>query len=110
MTATACCTPCASRTAAPPTATASCRTTGFLAEQAAASRSGPACIGAAASAARRGWGSIGAMKDNAGTDVKSSTLGRLSSPPCRQCSEPWRLDPVTLETLGPDGSWGRKVL
>ena len=44
------------------------RTTGFLAEQAAGRSLWPGII-EPGRAARRGWGSIGAMKDNAGTDV-----------------------------------------
>ena len=56
---------------------------------------------------RRGWGSIGAMKDNAGTDVKCHAGKLLAS--MSQGSEPWRIDPFTLETLGPDAAWARRV-
>ncbi|MBN9427897.1 MAG: carotenoid oxygenase family protein [Burkholderiales bacterium] len=82
------------------------RTTGFLAEQAAGRSLWPGLM-APQLAARRGWGAIGAMKDNAGTDVLCHT-GKLISV-MSQGSEPWRLDPITLETLGPDQNWARKV-
>ncbi|MFM7343672.1 MAG: carotenoid oxygenase family protein, partial [Betaproteobacteria bacterium] len=52
-------------------------------------------------------GSIGAMKDNAGTDVivhAGKAIVAMS-----QCSEPYRLDPFTLETLGPDPQWARRL-
>ena len=26
-----------------------------------------------------------------------------------QGSEPWRMDPITLETLGPDNNWSKQV-
>ena len=45
------------------------RTTGFLAESVAGESLWPGII-EPRRAVRRGWGSIGAMKDNAGTDVK----------------------------------------
>ena len=51
-------------------------------------------------ASRRGWGSIGAMKDNAGTDI--IVHGGRAIVAMSQCSEPYRLDPLTLETFGPD--------
>jgi carotenoid cleavage dioxygenase len=50
---------------------------------------------------------MGAMKDNAGTDVKIHA-GKLIAG-MSQGSEPWRLDPITLETLGPDPDWARHV-
>ncbi len=80
------------------------RTTGFLAEAAAGQSLWPGII-EPRKAVRRGWGSIGAMKDNAGTDIivhAGKALAAMS-----QCSEPYRLDPVTLETLGPDAAWSR---
>ena len=46
------------------------RTTGFLAEQAARKALWPGMLEPHLGT-RRGWGSIGAMKDNAGTDVKA---------------------------------------
>ncbi len=82
------------------------RTTGFLAEQAAGKSLWPGIV-EPRRAARRGWGSIGAMKDNAGTDVivhAGKVLAAMS-----QCSEPYRLDPDTLETLGPDDRWARRL-
>ena len=78
------------------------RTTGFLAEQAAGKSLWPGIIEPKKSS-RRGWGSIGAMKDNAGTDVvvhAGKVIVAMS-----QCSEPYRVDPLTLESLGPDGNW-----
>ncbi|MFN0163886.1 MAG: carotenoid oxygenase family protein [Burkholderiales bacterium] len=82
------------------------RTTGFYAEEAAGRALWPGML-APDLAARRGWGAMGAMKDNAGTDVKCHAGRLLAS--MSQGSEPWRLDPYTLETLGPDTNWARKV-
>jgi len=82
------------------------RTTGFLAEQAAGESLWPGII-EPRRAVRRGWGSIGAMKDNAGTDIKVHAGRALAA--MSQCSEPYRLDPVTLETLGPDANWARAL-
>lgn len=82
------------------------RTTGFLAEQAAGRSLWPGII-EPRKATRRGWGSIGAMKDNAGTDVivhNGRAIVAMS-----QCSEPYRVDPFTLETLGPDPAWARAL-
>ena len=82
------------------------RTTGFLAEQAAGHSLWPGII-EPRRAVRRGWGSIGAMKDNAGTDVivhAGKAIVAMS-----QCSEPYRLDPFTLDTLGPDSNWARAL-
>ena len=82
------------------------RTTGFLAEQAAGKSLWPGII-EPRRATRRGWGAIGAMKDNAGTDVKlhqGKIIATMS-----QCGEPYRLDPETLETLGPDANWAAKL-
>src|SRR5690606_37113392 len=56
---------------------------------------------------RHGWRSMGAMKDNAGTDVLAHGGKLLASMP--QGSDPWRLDPISLETLGVDGNWARQV-
>lgn len=47
------------------------------------------------------------MKDNAGTDVHCHA-GMLIAV-MSQGSEPWRLDPLTLENLGPDAEWAFKV-
>ena len=82
------------------------RTTGFYAEEAAGRSLWPGLL-APHLAGRRGWGSIGAMKDNAGTDVIAHAGKLLAS--MSQGSEPWRLDPVTLETLGVDENWARRV-
>ena len=82
------------------------RTTGFYAEQAAGRSLWPGML-APDRAARRGWGAMGAMKDNAGTDVKCHAGRLLAS--MSQGSEPWRLDPFTLETIGPDAAWARRV-
>ena len=82
------------------------RTTGFLAEQAAGRSLWPGMLRPDL-AARRGWGAMGAMKDNAGTDIKCHAGKLLAS--MSQGSEPWRLDPITLETLGPDPAWARSV-
>jgi carotenoid cleavage dioxygenase len=82
------------------------RTTGFLAEEAAGRALWPGMLRPDL-ACRRGWGAMGAMKDNAGTDVKCHAGRLLAS--MSQGSEPWRLDPYTLETLGPDPAWARRV-
>jgi len=82
------------------------QTTGFLAEQAAGRSLWPGMLSPQLYS-RRGWGSMGAMKDNAGTDVKCHAGKLLAS--MSQGSEPWRLDPVTLDTLGPDANWARAV-
>ncbi|MCC5986566.1 MAG: carotenoid oxygenase family protein [Pararhodobacter sp.] len=82
-------------------------TTGFLAEQAAGRSLWPGIL-APQGFTRRGWGAMGAMKDNAGTDVHvhaGKVIAAMS-----QGSEPWRLDPVTLENLGPDAVWAEKVM
>lgn len=82
-------------------------TTGFLAEQAAEKSLWPGIL-APGEYRRRGWGAIGAMKDNAGTDVHCHA-GKLLAV-MSQGSEPWRLDPVTLENLGPDENWAADVM
>lgn len=70
------------------------RTTGFLAEQAAGKSLWPGMLEPHLGT-RRGWGSIGAMKDNAGTDVICHA-GKLIAT-MSQCSEGNRVDPRTLE-------------
>lgn len=82
------------------------QTTGFLAEQAAGKSLWPGIL-SPHKYTRRGWGSMGAMKDNAGTDVLAHGGKLLAS--MSQGSEPWRLDPISLETLGPDADWARMV-
>ena len=81
-------------------------TTGYLAEQAAGKSLWPGLMQPHL-ATRRGWGSIGAMKDNAGTDVLGHAGKLLVS--MSQGSEPWRVDPVTLETLGVEPNWARRI-
>lgn len=81
-------------------------TTGFLAEMAAGRALWPGIL-APELHARRGWGSMGAMKDNAGTDVICHA-GQLIAA-MSQGSEPWRLDPLTLETRGADAHWAHRL-
>lgn len=83
------------------------RTTGFLAEQGAGQSLWPGLL-EPDRAQRRGWGAMRSMKDNAGTDV-TGHAGRLLAA-MGQGSEPWRLDPYTLETLGADPDWSRLVV
>ncbi|OEY67614.1 carotenoid oxygenase family protein [Marinobacter sp. X15-166B] len=75
------------------------RTTGFLAEQAAGKSLWPGILEPHLGT-RRGWGSTGLMKDNAGTDVICHA-GKLIAT-MSQCSEGNRIDPRTLEPLDPD--------
>ena len=82
------------------------RTTGFYAEQAAGRALWPGMLRPDL-AQRRGWGAMGAMKDNAGADGKCHAGMLLVS--MSQGSEPWRLDPRSLETIGPDAKWARRV-
>lgn len=82
------------------------RTTGFLAEQGAKKSLWPGIM-EPEKYERRGWGSMGAMKDNAGTDVKAHA-GKLYAT-MSQGSEPWTLSPTTLETLGPNTNWAKFV-
>ncbi len=77
-------------------------TTGLMAERTAGKSLWPGII-EPRKAVRRGWGSIGHMKDNTGTDV-TVHAGKLIVA-MSQCSEPYRLDTKTLETLGPDENW-----
>ncbi|WP_313137410.1 carotenoid oxygenase family protein [Paracoccus jeotgali] len=81
-------------------------TTGLLAERAAGKSLWPGII-EPRKAVRRGWGSIGKMKDNAGTDV--IVHGGKIIVAMSQCSEPYRLDTRTLETLGPDENWAQAL-
>jgi len=81
-------------------------TTGFLAEKAAGRSLWPGLLEPKRQA-YRGWGAIGAMKDNAGTDVIHHAGKLLAT--MSQGSEPWRLDPITLENLGPDPRLARVV-
>ena len=81
-------------------------TTGFLAEKAAGRALWPGLL-EPENATYRGWGAIGAMKDNAGTDVIGHCGSLLVT--MSQGSEPWRMDPVTLENLGPDPKLAKAV-
>ena len=83
------------------------RTTGFYAEQGAGRALWPG-LTQSRQYQRRGWGSIGAMKDNAGTDVIHHAGKLLAS--MSQCSEPYRIDPVSLDTLGPDVRFAQRIL
>lgn len=81
------------------------RTIGFLAEQGAGKSLWPGMLEPHLGH-YRGWGSIGAMKDNAGTDVichGGKLLATMS-----QCSEANRIDPFTLEPLLPD-AWNMTI-
>ena len=82
------------------------RTVGFLAEQGAGKSLWPGII-EPRKGTRRGWGSIGKMKDNAGTDI--IVHGGKVIVAMSQCSEPYRLDPITLDTFGPDENWALDV-
>ena len=81
-------------------------TVGFLAEKAAGRALWPGLL-EPDKAAYRGWGAIGAMKDNAGTDIICHAGKLLVT--MSQGSEPWRMDPITLENLGPDPELARIV-
>jgi carotenoid cleavage dioxygenase-like enzyme len=74
------------------------RTDGFRAEQEAG---GPIWAGLAESprhSRRDGWGARGGLKDSSSTDVVVHAGTALSS--FYQCGEAYRLDPLTLDTLG----------
>ncbi|MBW4815032.1 carotenoid oxygenase family protein [Rhodococcus qingshengii] len=82
------------------------RTTGFLAEQGAKKALWPGIL-QPQEYQRRGWGSMGSMKDNAGTDVIAHAGHLIAT--MSQGSEPWCLSPDTLETLGPNKNWAKLV-
>lgn len=82
------------------------RTTGFLAEQGARGALWPGMM-QPGEYTRRGWGSMGVMKDNAGTDVGAHAGHLLAA--MSQGSEPWCLSPHTLETFGANKNWARLV-
>lgn len=79
------------------------RTDGFLAEQEAG---GPLWPGIAekpsAALADHGWGARGMLKDSSSTDVAVHNGHALTS--FYQCGDLYKLDPVSLETLG-KSSW-----
>jgi carotenoid cleavage dioxygenase len=83
------------------------RTTGFLAEQGAGGASLWPGLLQPGEYRRRGWGAMGSMKDNAGTDVIAHAGHLLAS--MSQGSEPWCLSPATLETYGVDQNWAHLV-
>ena len=83
------------------------RTTGFLAEQGAQASLWTGIL-EPDKGARRGWGAMGSMKDNAGTDIICHAGKLLAT--MSQGSEPWRLDPISLDTQGPDANWARHVM
>lgn len=82
------------------------QTTGLLAEKGAGRSLWPGLL-QPEKRTRRGWGAIGAMKDNAGTDILCHAGLLLAT--MSQGSEPWRLDPITMDTLGPDENWGHRL-
>ena len=82
------------------------RTTGFLAEQGARAALWPGML-QPSEYTRRGWGAMGVMKDNAGTDVNAHAGALIAS--MSQGSEPWCLSPHTLETYGANKNWARLV-
>lgn len=82
------------------------RTTGFLAEQGAKQALWPGIL-QPGEYTRRGWGAMGAMKDNAGTDVIAHAGHLIAS--MSQGSEPWCLSPTTLETHGTNKNWAKMV-
>ncbi|MDR7084138.1 carotenoid cleavage dioxygenase [Arthrobacter ginsengisoli] len=82
------------------------RTTGFLAEQGAKKALWPGLL-QPNDYQRRGWGSMGVMKDNAGTDVIAHAGHLIAS--MSQGSEPWCLSPTTLETFGVNRKWAQLV-
>ncbi len=55
---------------------------------------------------RRGWGAMGAMKDNAGVDVVAHCGHLIVS--MTQCGEPYKLSMDTLDTIGVE-DWGRRL-
>ncbi len=83
------------------------RTTGFLAEQGAQASLWTGVM-EPDKGTRRGWGAMGSMKDNAGTDILCHAGKLLAT--MSQGSEPWRLDPISLDTQGPDANWARQIM
>ncbi|WP_436495866.1 carotenoid oxygenase family protein [Actinokineospora sp. HUAS TT18] len=74
------------------------RTDGFLAEQAAARPLWAGIAEPPESALRPGWGARGGLKDSSSTDIVVHAGVALTS--FYQCGELYRLDPLTLDTLG----------
>src|SRR5688572_30960554 len=78
------------------------RTEGFLAEQAAGASLWAGIAEHPSRSLRPGWGAHGGIKDSSSTDVVVHAGKALST--FYQCGEGYRLDPLTLETLGTE-SW-----
>jgi carotenoid cleavage dioxygenase-like enzyme len=79
------------------------RTDGFVAEQAARAPLWAGLAEAPSASKRPGWGARGGLKDSSSTDVVVHAGVALSS--FYQCGELYRLDPLTLTTLG-KSTWG----
>ncbi len=77
------------------------RTRGFQAEQEAAGSLWGGLADPAALSLRPGFGAHGALKDNASTDIVVHAGKALST--FYQCGEGYRLDPLTLDTVGVEG-------
>ncbi|MGH7932626.1 MAG: carotenoid oxygenase family protein [Candidatus Binataceae bacterium] len=80
------------------------RTAGFLAERAAARAIWPGLMDRPDSAAPRGFGSDGWLKDSANTDLVFHNGQALAL--WYQCGLPYKLDPRTLETMGVESFGG----
>ena len=76
------------------------RTKGFLAEQEAGEAIWAGIANSTKLSKQPGWGAQGFVKDSSSTDVVVHAGRALSS--FWMCGEAYRLDPVTLETLGRD--------
>jgi len=74
------------------------RTKGFAAEQAAGEALWAGIAEHPGQSKRPGWGAQGGIKDSSSTDVVVHAGQALST--FYQCGEGYRLDPLTLETLG----------
>lgn len=81
------------------------RTKGFLAEEAAGEALWAGLAENPAMSKRPGWGAQGSLKDASSTDVVVHAGKVLST--FYQCGDGYRLDPETLETLGPETWDGR---
>jgi len=77
------------------------RTRGFEAEQEAGRSLWIGCMGRPDKSERNGWGAHSHVKDSSSTDVLVHNGQVLST--FWQCGEGYRLDPLTLETLGIEG-------
>jgi carotenoid cleavage dioxygenase len=77
------------------------RTRGFLAEQEARASLWGGLADPPSLAQRPGFGAHGSLKDSSSTDVVVHAGSALST--FYQCGEGYRLDPMTLETIGVEG-------